>query len=689
MTPHEATEQGLAAHKAGRLSEAQAHYEAALREAVGFHPALHLMGLLFFQKQDHARALEWFSRAVAVEPAASIASRAGRGEVLLELNRLEEALDDFDRVLAADPGMAAVWNNRGLALNALKRHEEALASYERAIALAPLAAQAHNNRGDALRELRRFGEALASFDRALAIKPDDWASLNNRAIALSLMGRMDEALASYDRALAIEPNIPAALHARGNLNWAQKSQLGPAIADLERLVKLASDFPFARGSLMRLKMNAAAWDDYAGQKEILDEGVRAGRPVIEPFIYLALSDRPQDLKACAELYARMRFPAQPAPGAAAAKSGKRKIRVGYVCGEFRKHATLYLMAGLFECHDRDQFDIFAFDNGGSDDSELRRRFEAAVTNIVDIRQTSDFAAAARIRAAEIDILVDLNGYSGEQRLGIFAHRPAPVQVSWLAYPGTLGAPYLDYILADRIVIPEGEEKYFREKVVRLPHSYQINDDKRAIAETISRAEAGLPEDGFVFCNFNHANKFTPETFDLWMRILGQVPGSRLWLLAPHAIAQENLKAEARARGVDPARLVFAPHLPFARHLARLRLADLFLDGLPYGAHTTASDALWAGLPLITRRGDSFAGRVASSLLAAIGMDELVTQNTAQFEALALGLASEPARLAAIREKLTHARDRAPLFDTARTTRAVETAFRMMLEGPPRNFDVPA
>ena len=690
MTPHEATEQGFALHKAGRLTEAEALYAAALAAEAEFYPALHLMGLLRFQQGNFAAALDVMSRALAVAPQNSqVQLLAQRGEALLQLERMDEAVADFDKALAGDPNQVAAWNNRGLALNALKRFDQALDSFDRAIELSPQSVEVHNNRGDTLREMRRFDEALKSFSEALRLKPDDWASLTNRAVALSVMGRIDEAIADYDRSLALAPNTPAALHARGNLNWTHKAKLAPAMGDLERLVTIAPDYPFARGSLMRLKMTAARWDDFAEQKKILDDGVKTDKSVVEPFIYLALSDRPLELQRCARLYAKTRFPPQRPLCKKGARRSKDKIRVGYVCGEFRAHATLYLMAGLFEAHDKKAFEILAFDNGGSDGSPLRARFEAAVPNIIDIRQMSDAEAAARIHGLGIDILLDLNGYSGSQRLGIFAHRPAPLQVSYLAYPGTLGAPYMDYILADAVVIPQGDGKYFDEKIVRLPHSYQINDRDRPIAEPPTRGQAGLPEKAFVFCNFNHANKFTPSTFTLWMKVLAQAPGSILWLLTPDPIAQNNLRREAEKRSVDPGRLVFAPALPFEQHLARLKLADLFLDGLPYGAHTTASDALWAGLPVLTCRGTAFAGRVAASLLTAVGLPELITTSYADFEKLALRLAREPAVLKKVQGKLAKNWAHAPLFDTKATTKAIETAYRMMLEqGAPKSFAVP-
>ena len=448
---------------------------------------------------------------------------------------------------------------------------------------------------------------------------------------------------------------------------------------MEQLVRIGPNFPFGRGSLMRLAMIAARWDDFAAQKSLIDEGVRTGRPVVDPFIYLALSDRSDDLKRGAELYAQIRFPAQ-LPLWTGGPRRPGRIRVGYVCGEFRAHPTLYLMAGLFERHDRTAFEIFAFDNGGGDNSPRRARFDAAVERIIDITMLSDAEAAARIRAEEIDILGGFERPFWQSAPWHFRISPRAGSGQLSCLSGNAGRyPYMDYILADRVVIPESDAKYYSEKIVWLPHSYQINDDKRLIAETPGRAEAGLPTDGFIFCNFNHANKFTPATFALWMRILDQVPGSYLWLLAPAPLAQENLRREAMRKGIAPARLIFAEHLPFEKHLARLGLADLFLDGLPYGAHTTASDALWAGLPLITCRGNAFAGRVAASLLEAVGLPELVTQDAAAFEALALRLAREPRLLDDMRKRLTRARSEMPLFDTARTTRDIETAWRMMFE----------
>jgi protein O-GlcNAc transferase len=610
-----------------------------------------------------------------------------QGLSLLQAGRLEEALAAFDQALARDPSLAAAWNNKGLALNGLGRLEEALAGFARAAQLAPASASPLSNHGEILRQLRRYEEALVSFSRALAIDPGDAGALINRAAALTDLRRIDLAITDYTSVLARNPGLPQALFGRSHLLWTHKAELKPALTDLEKLVQVAPDYPFGRGALMRLKLTASAWDDFVEQKALLNQGVRAGKPMIAPLIYLNLSEQPEDILRCAELYAKINFPARPPVH----NTGPRRpgpIRIGYVCGEFRTHATLYLMAGLFEAHDRSAFEIFAFDNGGGDGSALRGRFEKAVDRIIDITRLSDQDAAARIVAAQIDILVDLNGHAGRERMGIFARKPAPLQVSYLGWPGTLGAPYIDDILADKIVMPE--EAGYSEKIAWLPDCFQINDDKRPIAPAPSRAEAGLPAQGFVFANFNHAEKRTPQAFSSWMRLLAGVPGSVLWLPQPNALAAENLKREAEKHGIAPERLIFAPHLPtFEEHLGRLALADLVLDGFPYGAQTIASDALWAGVPLLTLLGKVFPGRVAASLLMALGLPELVTHSQEEYETLALELARQPARLAALREKLAQARTAAPLFDTRRTTRAIERAYRIMFEKrTPESFVVP-
>lgn len=371
-----------------------------------------------------------------------------------------------------------------------------------------------------------------------------------------------------------------------------------------------------------------------------------------------------------------------------------RIRVAYLSGDFRVHPVAILMAGVFEQHDRERFEIIAVSFGADDQSEIRTRIKDAAETFIDARGKSDFEIASLLREREVDVAVDLMGLTADCRTGIFAFRPAPAQVNYLGYPGTLAAECMDYIIVDRVVVPEGEKHQYREKIVYLPDCYLASDDKRRIAaRRPSRAEAGLPNEGFVFCSFNNTYKFTPEMFAVWMRLLRRIEGSVLWLPESNPSAQRNLKREAEAAGIDAGRLIFAPHLAsLEEHLARLSLADLFLDTLPCNAHSTASDALWAGLPVLTSMGSTFAGRVAASQLHALGLPELVVRSLADYEAKALFLASDAVAFADIKAKVARQRDIAPLFNTARFTRNLESAFATMRERtargePPRSFAV--
>jgi predicted O-linked N-acetylglucosamine transferase (SPINDLY family) len=411
----------------------------------------------------------------------------------------------------------------------------------------------------------------------------------------------------------------------------------------------------------------------------IDKDVAAGRLSVEPFILQGISNSPRSLQRCAELYSRERYPARVVQGLQERALDHKKVRVGYVSGEFREQATSHLMVGVLEQHDRSKFEVYGFDNGWDDQSEIRRRINAAVP-MVEIRKLSDAAALAAVQEKQIDILINLNGYFGEQRMQLFAARAAPIQVNYLGFPGTLGASYMDYIITDRCIIPEHHKPFYEEKVVYLPNCYQANDDKRKIAANVrNRVECGLPTSGFVFCCFNNSYKILPDVFDRWMRILAQVENSVLWLLSNNHETKANLQREASARNIDPQRLIFAKLILSADHLARHALVDLFLDTVPCNAHTTASDALWAGLPLLTCVAETFSGRVAASLLHAIGLPELVTTTLEDYERLAVDLALNPEKLARLKDKLSNNRSAAPLFNTKLFTQHLEAAYAAMFD----------
>jgi predicted O-linked N-acetylglucosamine transferase (SPINDLY family) len=467
-----------------------------------------------------------------------------------------------------------------------------------------------------------------------------------------------------------------------------------AVAALDRLLQLEPEFPRAIGERFSHRLHDCDWRGYDAEVARLERALRAGARADDPFNTLRLPLDPDVLLACAETTARDVFPSR-----AALWNGERygheRIRVAYLSADFHAHATSYLMAGLFERHDRGQFEVFGLSYGPAVEDAMRRRLKNGFEHFMDVSLASDLEIARRLRALEIDIAVDLKGYTRHGRLGILSHRPAPIQATYLGFPGALGTRFVDYVLADRTIIPAAAARHYTERVAYLPHCYQVTDDRREIASsTPSRAACGLPDAGFVFCCMNAVVKITPSVFGVWMELLRTVEGSVLWLLDSHAAATRNLRSEAAARGIDPRRLVFAPRLPQAEHLARYRVADLFLDTLPYNAHTTASDALWAGLPVLTCRGETFAARVGASIDAAAGIDELVTNSLADYGALAVALARDPRRLEALRRKLVDRLRDCPLFDTDLFRRHLEAAYREMhgrqqRGDPPMSFAVPA
>lgn len=622
-------------------------------------------------------ALACFEEAIRCEPREPLA-HCNRGNALLALGRAGEALASLDRALALAPASALVRYNRGNALLALARHAAALADFDDVVQADPRFVLAWYNRGNALMELRRHGEAAASFERVIALAPDLAAAHNNRGAALLCLKRQTEAIGAFEQALRVQPGYEGALE-----------NLGNALHDLARFEEAARCFaalagasperPYALGNLLDARSRCCDWSaEYSPLRTRVADAVARGQRAQAPFAFLATCGCAAAQLECARIYAADKFPRAAGQLWSGRPYRHDRIRVAYVSADFRYHATAFLTAELLERHDRAAFEWTAISFGRDDASPLRRRLERAFDHFVDVGTLGDREIAALIREREIDIAVDLQGYTADCRAGIFAHRPAPVQVNYLAYPGTLGSPYMDYLIADRRVIPREHFAHYSEKVVHLPHCYQPNGSGRERAASApTRAQASLPERGFVFCSFNGSYKITPEVFDVWMRLLRALPQSVLWLLDDNEAATRNLRRAAAARHVEPQRLVFAPRAPLAFHLARYPLADLFLDTLPCNAHTTASDALWAGVPLLTCLGSTFAGRVAASVLEAAGLPELVTENLDEYEALALCLATDPERLGTLRARLVAGRHGCRLFDVERYRRGLEAAYTLM------------
>ena len=673
------------------LEAALSTYDEILAVRPDFAEAWSNRGIALNGMRRFDDALASFARALDVKPdfADALANRAA---TYTAMRRYPEALADLDRALAIEPLLAEAHNNRGAALAAIRRHDEALACYERALEIRPGYAGALSNRAAALLAQGRNEEALLCCDRALEIVPDFPEALDNRGVALLALHRHAEALASLDRALAAAPDLAEALRDRGAL-LAFLRRHDEACSDFRKAIAIDPDLPDIAGSLMHSQTHCCDWAEHEALARRIVDGVRAGVRCASPFHFLGIADSAQDQRRCAETWSRAMYPPARNPLWTGERYDHDRIRVAYLSADFHDHATPRLMAGLLERHDRARFAVTAVSFGPDDGSAMRARLQSACEHFVDVRQQSDAGVAQWLRDREIDIAVDLKGYTADARPGILAWRPAPVQVNYLGYPGTLGAEYIDYVVADAVVIPPGDEAHYAERVVRLPESYQVNDARPSMPERgPTRAEAGLPAAGMVFCSFNNSYKITPPVFAVWMRLLRAVEGSVLWLLEGNAAAPDNLRRVAGAHGIAPERLLFAPVVKHAEHLARQRLADLFLDTLPVNAHTTASDALGVGLPVVTCAGKAFAGRVAASVLRAAGLPELVTSGLAEYEALALRLARQPKELAAIRAKLVRESDSFPLFDTDRFRRHLESAYVTMRERsrrgePPAAFDV--
>lgn len=672
MNPKELFQHALAAHQAGNLAQAEEMYARLLAAKPGQAQVTYLMGALRAQQGRSAEAVELLESALAAQPD-NPAILLHLGNALQDQKRFADALVRYDQALAKKPEYAEALNNRGNALSALGRLDLALASFDAALALQPGDARTWYNRGVALQHASRHEQAIASFDRAVTIRPDMAEGWNNKASALLILKQPADALISFDWALALEPH-----NAQFRMNHASALQAlkryDEALSDYDQVMAQDPNFPNALGEAAKAALYQCDWARRAKMEAELPARILAGAKV-QPLVLLSYSSDGALQQTCAQNAIRDAVPHRPPALWRGEKYRHEKIRLAYLSHDFRTHPVGQQIVELLEQHDRTRFDVIAIAAGPAEDSAIRRRIEAACDQFHPV--DSDMGrTAALMHRLEVDVAIDLGGFTEGSLLAALAHRPAPVQVCWLGYPGTSGADFIDAILADEIALPASHQAFYTERIVHLPGTFFPMDTSRTSRPPPSREEAGLPQTGFVFCCFNNNFKITPPVFDVWMRLLHQVPGSVLWLRQG---AEDALRREAAARGIAPERLVFATHVPLDIHRARHQLAGLFLDTLPYNAHATAADALAAGLPVLTRLGETYPGRVAASLVTAAGLPELVTNSAASYEAMALTLARNPARLNALRDRLVANRATAPLFDTARLVRNIETAYCKLLE----------
>jgi|HubBroStandDraft_1064217.scaffolds.fasta_scaffold00033_30 protein O-GlcNAc transferase len=700
----------MALHQQGRLDEAARIYRAVLDRDPGDLNALHLLGALRLQQGRAAEALALIGRALAAAPAVAFI-HSSYGNALKALGRSSEAEASYRRALALDPGFVDARYNLGRLLMERGGTEEAVACFEAVLAVETHSVEVLNDLGLALQKLERLDQALRHYRAAVALAPDQAVLHHNLGNALYRQGDLAAAEPSLRRALDLDPTLGEAALALGNVLKAKgqphaaielylraeaaapEDPLAPynlgcvlqglkrheeAAASFGRALALDPDHRQAFDGRVTTRLLGCDWSGYDADLAAIRARIAAGYAPIAPFMALALPLTPAEQLACTRDFVAATWGAAEPPLFRKRPTGRDRLHIAYVSGDFHRHATAYLMAELFERHDRAAFEVTGLSFGPDDGSAIRTRLARGFDRFLDLRGSTDAEIARRIADLGVDIAIDLKGHTKDNRFGIFARRPAPLQVSYLGYPGTTGASFIDYVIADPIVLPLDQQPFWSERIIHLPGCYQANDARRRIAPTIpSRVECGLPERGFVYCCFNNCYKIAPPIFQIWMRLLQQTPGSMLWLYRDSFEAERRLRASAAALGVDPQRLVFAGPVALEDHLARHARADLFLDTLPYNAHTTASDALWAGLPLVTCRGDSFAGRVAASLLAALGLNELVTESLDEYAALAYRLACSPDELGEIGRRLRQRAESAALFKGEDCRIQIEAAYQEM------------
>jgi len=696
----------------GRLDDALKSFNSALSINPDFAEACNARGRLLAELGRLDEALDSFNLAIALTSNFADAF-FNRGLALQKLGRFDDALLSFDRVVSIKSDHAEAINNRGVlfkimgwldealicysdamelkpknaefivnranTLRDLGRNEEALAFYGDAISIRPDYAEALLNQGVAFQELRKFEEALSCYGRVIELSKSSPEAFNNKGGVLQELGHLESALDCYESAIRLRPDYVQAFVNRASV-FQELMHPGRAFDDYKQASAIDSNFEFLAGLALHSQLRLCDWTGLSSQLMAIEAGIRQGRSVASPFVVLAVLDNPELQLLASRIIVNAKNLDHSRKVEFGSPVAGKKIRIGYFSADFYNHATTYLMAELFESHDPNRFEVYGFSFGPNTDDEMHRRIKTGFYRFLDVSDKSDREISRISREIGIEIAIDLKGFTHGARTRIFGERCAPIQVNYLGYPGTIGASFIDYIIADRAVIPEESRKHYAEKVVYLPGSYQVNDSTRRISDRVfHRSDAGLPEHGFVFCCFNNSYKILPEMFDVWMRLLRTVKDSVLWLLEDNLIAVRNLRLAAVSRDVDPTRLVFAKRLPNAEHLARHRLADLFLDTFPCNAHTTMSDALWSGLPALTLLGQSFSARVAASLLAAVDLSELIAETFAQYESKAIELATNSLLLAGLRTRLDRTKQTSGLFDGKRFARDFEIALVLMSE----------
>jgi protein O-GlcNAc transferase len=660
---------GNALNAQGKLEDAISAYQTAIKLNPKYTEAYNNLAAIHISKNETNSAIVAYKKALAAAPHHP-EILFNLGLLLHEQGYLDQAADYYFQAIKIEPQNSALYYNLGNTLYDQGKIENSIEAYRSAIALKPNFTQAHKNMGVSLQDLAKYDEAISAYAQVIALKPDHAEAHYNMGNAHYQKGEINRAISAYNNAIKLKPDYPEAYFNLG-LNYQVKLEHSQAIASHQKALEFKPDHVTAETQLLHQKQHIC---DFTITDTLKEASTRLGitTNAVSPFAPLSWVDDPQLQFARSKNWVSQHYhyPALPLPKRA--KEPSECLKVGYFSADFFDHATMYLMAGLLREHDKKQFQIYAYSYGFSKSGEWRARAQQDVDQFFDVTDHSDQQIVELARSHNLDIAIDLKGHTMRTRSGIFQYRLAPIQVNYLGYPGSLGAGFIDYIIADPVVIPENQHQYYSEKIIYLPHSYQPNDNTRAIPEiTTTRCDVGLPDRAFVFCCFNNSYKISPNEFDIWIRLLRKVDNSVLWLLQSNKWAECNLHKEAENRGIDPSRIIFAEKLPHQEHLARHKHADLFIDTFNVNAHTTASDALWGGLPVVTKQGQQFAARVAASLLTAVGLPELITETETEYENLILELATNPQKLSSVKQKLRENRLQEPLFDTKRYTQNFE------------------
>jgi len=664
---------GVTLQEQGKLDESIMSFKKALSLKPDYTEAHFNMGVTLKEQGKLEKAIEAYRKALALNPDYAEAYN-NMGATLQGQGKLEEAIEAYKKALKLKSDYAEAYNNMGNAHKDQDKLEQAIEAYKKALKLKPDYAEAYNNMGNALKDQDKLEQAIKAYSRALSIKPDYAEAYNNMGNAHKDQDKLEQAIEAYKKALKLKPDYAEAYNNMGNA-LKDQDKLEQAIEAYKKALAIKPDYAEARAQCLHQLAHICDWDSIIADLSLVPELGTTNKDV-SPFVLLPLEDAPERHRIRSKVVADAKFWQQSLPLREKPFKKPKRIRLGYFSTDFKEHPVAYLIAKMLEQHNRDQFEVFGYSLHGNQRGEMRQRLSKSFDNFADVHGISDKAIALLARENGIDIAINLNGYTQHARTGIFMYRAAPIQINYLGYPGTLGANFMDYIVADRFLIPEKNQKYFSEKQLYLPNTYMPTDNTRELSQkSISRSDMRLPKDAFVFCCFNNNYKISSAEFDIWMRLLNNIEGSVLWLRKSNQFSHFNMRKEAEKRNVDPSRLVFADKAPMEEHLARQGLADLFVDTFAFNAHTTATEALWAGLPVVTKAGQGFAARVAGSILNAVGLPELVTETEQDYEALILELATNPTKLAIIKKKLATNRLTQPLFNTEQYTKHLEKGYQ--------------